>query len=94
MSLASIGSLVGGALILAAFIALQLGRVDAEDRRYQVLNLSGAIVLVAAALLAQLWGFVVLNVVWAGASAWGLVRGRVHGDDDLRMGSVSSSQRK
>jgi len=72
MSLASIGSLVGGALILAAFIALQLGRVDAEDRRYQMLNLSGAIVLVAAALLAQLWGFVVLNVVWAGASAWAL----------------------
>ena len=76
MSLASIGSLVGGALILAAFIALQLGRVDAEDRRYQVLNLSGAIVLVAAALMAQLWGFVVLNVVWAGASAWGLSAGR------------------
>ena len=72
MSLASIGSLVGGALILAAFIALQLGRVDAEDRRYQVLNFTGAIVLVAAALLAQLWGFVVLNVVWAGASAWAL----------------------
>ena len=72
MSLASIGSLIGGALILAAFIALQLGRVDAEDRRYQVLNLTGAIVLIAAALLAELWGFVVLNVVWAGASAWAL----------------------
>ena len=93
MSLASIGSLVGGALILAAFIALQLGRVDAEDRRYLALNVGGAIVLVASALLAQLWGFVVLNVVWAGASAWALVRGRVHGDD-LRTGSVSSSQRK
>ena len=48
--------------------------MDAEDRRYQVLNLSGAIVLVAAALMAQLWGFVVLNVVWAGASAWGTQR--------------------
>jgi ethanolamine transporter EutH len=72
MSLASIGSLVGGALILAAFIALQLGRVDAEDRRYQVLNLVGGIVLVASALLAELWGFVVLNVVWAAASAWAL----------------------
>ena len=73
MSLASAGSLVGGALILAAFIALQLGRVDADDRRYLTLNTGGAVVLVASALLAQLWGFVVLNVVWAGASAWGLV---------------------
>ncbi len=93
MSLASIGSLVGGALILTAFIALQLGRVDAEDRRYLALNVGGAIVLVASALLAQLWGFVVLNVVWAGASAWGLVRGRAHGEE-LRMTSTSSSQRK
>lgn len=92
MSLASIGSIVGGALILAAFIALQLGRVDAEDRRYLTLNLGGAIVLVASALLAELWGFVVLNVVWAAASAWGLARGRVR-EEDVRM-HVSSSQRK
>ena len=77
MSLASGGSLVGGALILVAFIALQLGRMDAGDRRYLMLNTVGAVVLVASALLAELWGFVVLNVVWAGASAWGLVRGRV-----------------
>ena len=76
MSPASIGSLVGGALILAAFIALQLGRVDADDRRYLALNAVGAVVLVASALLAELWGFVVLNVVWAGASAWGLMRRR------------------
>ncbi len=93
MSLASIGSLVGGALILAAFIALQLGRVDAADRRYLALNAGGAVVLVASALLAQLWGFVVLNVVWAGASAWGLVRGRVDGKD-LQKHSTSPSQRK
>jgi hypothetical protein len=93
MSLAGIGSLVGGALILAAFIALQLGRVDAEDRRYLALNTGGAIVLVASALLAQLWGFVVLNVVWASASAWGLLRGRVHGED-LPIRSMSSSPRK
>ena len=78
MSLAAAGSLVGGALILAAFIALQLGRVDATDRRYLALNTGGAVVLVASALLAELWGFVVLNVVWAAASAWGLLRGRPH----------------
>ena len=76
MSLASTGSVVGGALILTAFLALQLGRVDANDRRYLALNTVGAAVLVASALLAQLWGFVVLNVVWAGASAWGLTRSR------------------
>lgn len=76
MSLASVGSLVGGALILAAFIALQLGRAKADDRWYLALNVSGSVVLVASALSAELWGFVVLNVVWACASAWGLARGR------------------
>ena len=74
MSLASAGSLVGGARILAAFIALQLRRVDAGDPRYLALNTVGAAVLVASALLAELWGFVALNVVWAGASAWRQVR--------------------
>ena len=72
MSLASIGSLVGGALILIAFIGLQLGRVDPADRRYLALNVVGSVVLVVAALMAELWGFVMLNVVWAGTSAWAL----------------------
>ncbi len=75
MSLASACSLVGGALILAPFVALQLGRVDADNRRYLAFNTGGAVVLVASALMAQLWGFVVLNVVWAGVSVWGLVHG-------------------
>jgi hypothetical protein len=93
MSLASAGSLVGGALILTAFIGLQVGRMNADDRRYLALNTGGAVVLVASALLARLWGFVVLNVVWASASAWGLVHGRVH-RDDLRKHSTSLSERE
>jgi ethanolamine transporter EutH len=72
VSLASVGSLVGGALILTAFLALQLGRLDSADRRYLALNVVGGVVLVVSALMAQLWGFVMLNVVWAGASAWAL----------------------
>jgi hypothetical protein len=50
--------------------------MDAEDRRYLALNLSGGIVLVGSALLAELWGFVMLNVVWAATSAWGLMHHR------------------
>ena len=49
-----------------------------------------AVVLVGSALAAQLWGFVVLNVVWAGASAWGLVHHRVHAED-VRDRSTPSS---
>jgi hypothetical protein len=36
---------------------------------------------------------VVLNVVWASASAWGLAHGRVH-RDDLRKHSTSLSERE
>ena len=73
MSLAVICSIIGGALILAAFIALQLGRVTADNLVYLALNAGGSGVLVASALLAELWGFLVLNLVWGGVSAWGLV---------------------
>jgi hypothetical protein len=90
MSVASIGSLVGGAVILSAFIALQLGRLGADDRRYLALNTGGAVVLLVSALLAQLWGFVVLNVVWAAASGWALVHGAVRKKDLRRRGTTTS----
>jgi hypothetical protein len=75
MDLSQIGSLIGAALVLAAFVGHQTGRVDPRGRAYQLLNLVGAAVLVASALTASLWGFVALNLVWAAVSLWALARG-------------------
>jgi len=66
---------VGGALlILAAFAALQLGRIPADSRLYLWLNLVGAVVLAILALIEQQWGFLLLESVWAVVSAWSIVR--------------------
>jgi hypothetical protein len=39
-----------------------------------VLNLVGAAILAVLALLAEQWGFLLLNGVWCVIGAWGLVR--------------------
>jgi hypothetical protein len=58
-------SLAGAAFVLVAFGGLQLGRMAPEDLHYQLTNLVGATLLIAAAVMTKTWGFIVLNVVWA-----------------------------
>ena len=74
---------LGGALlILVAFAGLQRGRLRPNEPVYLWLNLVGALVLTAAAILDLDWGFLMLEIVWATVSAWSLVqlaRGRVPG---------------
>jgi hypothetical protein len=67
-------SLVGAALVLAAFGGRQLGRLSADRAVYQIMNLAGALILTVVALLGRVWGFVLLNGVWATVSLIALVR--------------------
>ena len=65
---------VGGALlILAAFTAAQAGRLDPHSGRYLTLNLLGSTILAYDALHGREWGFLLLELVWAVVSAWGVV---------------------
>jgi hypothetical protein len=71
--------LVGALLILAAFIAAQRNAMSPHSAVYLALNLVGSIVLTGVALHGRDWGFLLLEVVWAAVSAWGLwqvARGR------------------
>jgi hypothetical protein len=71
--------IAGAALILVAFIAAQRNAMSPHSTVYLALNLVGSIVLTGVALHGQDWGFLMLELVWAVVSAWGLwqvARGR------------------
>ncbi|MGH2402483.1 MAG: CBU_0592 family membrane protein [Candidatus Limnocylindria bacterium] len=62
----------GAVLILTAYIAGQLGRLDASSWPYLVLNLVGSAVLAVLAWLDADWGFLLLEGVWAIVTAWSI----------------------
>jgi hypothetical protein len=66
--------IVGSLLVLAAFALAQQGRLDPSSRRYLALNLVGSAVLAAEAVHGRLWGFLLLEAVWAIVSAFGLLK--------------------
>lgn len=64
---------VGGAvLILVAFVAAQRDAMSMHSAVYLGLNFVGSLVLTGVALHGGDWGFLMLEVVWAAVSAWGL----------------------
>jgi hypothetical protein len=64
----------GAVLILIAFAAAQVNRLDQRSYPYLLLNLVGSAILAWLALETQQWGFVLLESVWAVVSLWGVVR--------------------
>jgi hypothetical protein len=71
--------IVGALLVLAAFALAQARVLSPEARLYLVLNLVGTGVLAMQAYVAEQWGFLLLEGVWAVIAAWGLVRRRLAG---------------
>jgi len=67
-------SLVGAALVLGAFVASQVGRLSTEGAAYRLMNLAGSLILTVVAVIGRVWGFVVLNGVWALVSVVGIIR--------------------
>jgi hypothetical protein len=64
----------GAVLILIAFAAAQRGSMSQHSAVYLALNLVGSVVLTGVALHGRDWGFLLLEIVWAIVSAWGLVQ--------------------
>lgn len=66
--------IVGSLLVLAAFVAAVLGRLEQSSYRYLLLNAGGSAVLAATAIVRREWGFLLLEGVWALVSLGSLVR--------------------
>jgi hypothetical protein len=64
--------IVGALIILGAFAANQLGELPTDSRRYLALNLVGSVILCVLAIVEGQLGFILLEGVWAGVSAWSL----------------------
>jgi hypothetical protein len=67
-------SFIGAVLILVAYIALQLNRLDAHTVTFQTLNLFGGIFLCITAVALRQYGFILVEGLWAILSAVGLWR--------------------
>jgi NADH:ubiquinone oxidoreductase subunit 6 (subunit J) len=67
-------SLIGAVLILAAFVAQQLRRLESQTKTYQKMNLIGGFCLTVTAIAARQYGFILLEGAWTVVSAWVLVR--------------------
>jgi hypothetical protein len=67
-------SLLGAALILAAYAAHQAGRMSPESLLYHALNALGGLVLCVVAVDASQAGFIVLEGAWTAISLFALVR--------------------
>jgi hypothetical protein len=66
-------SVVGALLILLAFAANQLGRLDTSNLSYQIANFVGSGILTIVAVIEVQLGFILLEGTWALISLWGIV---------------------
>jgi hypothetical protein len=67
-------SILGALAILVAYAANQLRWIGPSNLSYSLLNLVGAGVLTAVAVVEQQWGFLLLEGVWTLISLFALIK--------------------
>lgn len=67
-------SVLGAILILAAYVLLQLGRIESTNRWFSVMNFVGSALLTWVAVVDWRVGFIFLEAAWALLSFPGMFR--------------------
>jgi len=66
--------IAGALLLLAAYVAGQVGWLETSSMLYRVLNAAGSGILAVLAWLGRDWGFLLLEAVWSLVALGGIVR--------------------
>jgi hypothetical protein len=66
-------SVLGALMILLAYAANQFRFIGPSNLSYALLNFVGSLVLAVIAVIEVQWGFILLEVVWALVSLWGII---------------------
>ena len=74
MTIFDLGGMVGCAFMIAAYFATQQGWLAASDRRFPLLNLVGALLVLISLMKTWNTPSVVVEGFWALVSLYGLVR--------------------
>lgn len=85
MSLADLSGILGSALIVGSYLALQLGRVRTDQLRWPVANGLGALLVLISLLSAFNLGAFVIECFWLAISLvglWRVLRQRTSLDQD------------
>lgn len=72
LEITTLVGIIGAMIVLIAFIMNQLGKWSRESFAYDFTNATGSVLLVIYALLISSWPFVILNLIWASFSFWGI----------------------
>ncbi len=67
---------IGAIVILVPFALVLTDRLSSHAAPYLWMNMIGSVILTYVAWDEHQWGFVLIQVVWAIAAAWGLSRCR------------------
>ncbi|WP_199269450.1 CBU_0592 family membrane protein [Cobetia sp. L2A1] len=76
-SFADVIGMLGTTLVVGAFFMLQIGKLDSRSLTYNLMNLSGAVLLLLSLCINFNLASFVIEIFWIVASIVGLVRWRL-----------------
>ena len=65
---------IGSLFICSAYLAVSLGRIDAERLPYQLINISGAVLLLISLYFRPNPGAILIEALWLLIALWSLGR--------------------